>query len=135
MSDPQATPGHTPASPEAAPTGIYNPLDSASELVRVLDRYLAELQAGKGPDKARLLADHPHLARQLEDCLAGMEFVHQAAKPAAGAPAKLGDFRIIREVGRGGMGVVYEAEQLSLKRRVALKVLRFGVTADAELMQ
>src|SRR5262249_43419509 len=47
----------------------------------------------------------------------------------------LGDFRIIREIGRGGMGIVYEAEQLSLGRRVALKVLPFAATFDAKHLQ
>jgi serine/threonine protein kinase len=109
--------------------------ESAGELAAILDRYMSDLQAGKGPDKDELLAAHPDLATQLEACLAGIEFIHRATGPATQEPAILGEFRIIRELGRGGMGVVYEAEQTSLRRHVALKVLRFGVVADEEAMK
>ncbi len=135
MSDPDQTFEHIETKPAPEATGAYVPLESATELVRVLDQYLADLQAGKAPDKIKLFAEHPELAVQLEQCLSGIEFVHRAAKPAGGVPTQLGDFRVIREVGRGGMGVVYEAEQISLKRKVALKVLRFGATADPEVMK
>ncbi len=96
---------------------------------------MAELQAGRAPDRRLLVQAHPELATELEACLAGIEFIHQATGPATDLPASLGEFRIIRELGRGGMGVVYEAEQTPLRRVVALKVLRFGVVADQEAMQ
>lgn len=120
-----------------APTQALRPDEPSSQLVSLLDQYLAELQSGRQPDRAKLLAEHPELAEQLEQCLSGIEFIHRASAPAAkpGMPTQLGDFRIVREVGRGGMGVVYEAEQISLKRRVALKVLRFGAASDTEAMQ
>ena len=54
--------------------------------------------------------------------------------PPAGL-GELGDFRLLREVGRGGMGVVYEAEQISLRRRVALKVLPFAAAIDPRRLQ
>jgi tRNA A-37 threonylcarbamoyl transferase component Bud32 len=110
-------------------------LASASELANLLDQYMAELQAGRRPDRARIVAEHPGLAPQLEEALASLEFVHGAESETGKPPAQLGDFRIVREVGRGGMGVVYEAEQVSLKRRVALKVLRFGAAVDEVALQ
>jgi serine/threonine protein kinase len=48
---------------------------------------------------------------------------------------QLGDYKLLREIGRGGMGIVYEAEQISLRRRVALKILPFVGGVDSRQLQ
>jgi serine/threonine protein kinase len=59
-----------------------------------------------------------------------------AAEPAGGGKlGQLGEFRLIRELGRGGMAIVYEAEQISLGRRVALKVLPLAAALDPRQLQ
>jgi hypothetical protein len=109
----------------AAPPSAEN-ASALERVLDILDCYMADLQAGRSTDRSRLLAAHPDLAQILEGCLPEIDFIHGAVGNADGQPAALGDFRIIREVGRGGMGVVYEAEQMSLRRTVALKILKYG---------
>ena len=53
-----------------------------------------------------------------------------AHPPRQDLPERLGDFRILKEIGRGGMGIVYEAHQKSLNRQVALKILPFAAVLD-----
>src|SRR5215472_2635362 len=120
---------------------------SADSMARALEEYLAAAEAGTAPPREEFLARHPELADDLDACLAALRFIGRAAQGprsvaadvAAQSPeqttGQLGDFRIIREVGRGGMGVVYEAEQISLGRRVALKVLPFAATMDPRQLQ
>jgi serine/threonine protein kinase len=110
-------------------TGSFTP----NRLAEVLEQYLADLHAGRAVSREAFLAKHANLAAELEPCLAGLEFIQKAT--VADHPTQLGDFRVIREVGRGGMGVVYEAEQISLKRHVALKVLRFGAAPDTDALK
>ena len=109
-------------------------------LNQLADEFAARRRAGEQPELEEYCARHPDLAADIRDlfpALVELEKVKADAGPeravaVAGAPpvAKLGDFRLLREVGRGGMGVVYEAEQVSLGRRVAIKLLPAAVFRD-----
>jgi len=105
--------------------------------------YLAELEAGKIPERETFIERCPDLAEELGECFDGIELAH-AMRPISRtdllaeltqSPEPLGDFQIVRQIARGGMGVVYEAIQLSLGRRVALKVLPFAAALDQRQLQ
>jgi serine/threonine protein kinase len=123
-------------------------LDSEDPRVtRAVEDYLAALRAGRPPQREAFLAGHPDIAKELAECLDGLEFLREAAPklqrraltaadfPEPPPASPLGDYRVVGELGRGGMGVVYEAEQLSLARRVALKVLPFAAALDPKQLQ
>ena len=114
---------------------------TATGLAQLVDVLSQRLQAGEPLDLTAALRAHPEYADQLRRLLPALGALNDLAPPGDGAspaaPSRepLGDFRLIREVGRGGMGVVYEAEQISLRRQVALKVLPFAATLDSRQLQ
>jgi WD40 repeat protein/serine/threonine protein kinase len=111
--------------------------DSSERFVllnQLAEEFAQRYRRGERPSLKEYQDRHPELAddiREFFPALAQVEQVkedrHEVRTSAEFGPLpplqRLGDFRVVREVGRGGMGVVYEAEQVSLGRRVALKVL------------
>ncbi len=115
------------------------------QLVEVLERYMADLERGVAPDEQSLLAANPELADELRPYLESLRLLDGATRdmrlPRAGVNGQrddaekstgrqIGEYRIVREIGRGGMGIVYEAHQQSLNRKVALKILPFAAVLD-----
>ena len=117
-------------------------LDEDPRILELSRAYLAELESGRKPDRQAYLDQLPELAEVLSECLDGIELAHSlrppvllSSPPAEFSASPIGDFQILHEIGRGGMGVVYEAIQLSLGRRIALKVLPFASSLDAKHLQ
>lgn len=100
----------------------------------VQDEILDRLHAGETVDREAVLAANPAHADALRQFFAVLDVIEAPPPPAAPAQARLGEFRIVREIGRGGMGIVYEAEQTSLGRRVALKVLPPALQVDGRVL-
>ncbi|WP_165074564.1 serine/threonine-protein kinase [Paludisphaera rhizosphaerae] len=123
---------------DSATTATDAPRSVDARVVAAIEEYAALADGGAAPSRPEFLARHPSIAGPLGACLAGMDLVDAAARgldPAVPPVAELGGYRLIREIGRGGMGVVYEAEQRELGRRVALKVLPASATTDPRQIQ
>ena len=126
-------------------------IDHGGEDPRILDlakEYQTEWETHGRPARDRYLTRYPELAEVLVEYLDGIDMLHRGAKaltevgrpsarfdPGLAQGDRLGEFEIVREVGRGGMGVVYEALQTSLNRRVAVKVLPTTFAADRTRLQ
>jgi eukaryotic-like serine/threonine-protein kinase len=117
-------------------------------LLELIDEYTARMLAGETVEIEAFVAAHPEWASPLRQVLPTMQRLTalnravgvdglESATGSRDAQGRkvFGDFRIVREIARGGMGVVYEAEQVTLGRVVALKVLPLAATLDPRALQ
>lgn len=116
-------------------------MDVDPRLIELSRLYMAALQAGENPRREEYLARYKDLPDEASDYLEGIEMAY-SLELVKGKSVRaidridlnnsepIGDFRIVRKIGQGGMGTVYEATQISLGRPVALKVLPFAAALD-----
>jgi serine/threonine protein kinase/tetratricopeptide (TPR) repeat protein len=116
-------------------------------VLELAEEFVERYRQGERPSLKEYIDRHPSLADEIREvfpAMAMMERIALAEESLAGDPTvtapqakaraleQLGDYRILREIGRGGMGIVYEAEQVSLGRNVALKLLPPQILRDAK---
>ena len=129
-------------------THDQSPNDDRDPLDVLADEFAERLRAGEFPSIESYAAEHPEIADEIRDLFPSIEMIERLSaneherlsggfrkQPPSPAPRTLGDFDIVREIGRGGMGVVYEATQRSLHRRVALKVLGSHVAGSPKQLK
>jgi WD40 repeat protein/serine/threonine protein kinase len=110
------------------------------------EEFAERFRRGERPSLQEYVDRLPEMADEIREMFPALVEVEQADGDARGEPSpppravaprlsQVGDYRILREIGRGGMGVVCEAEQISLGRRVALKVLPGHAVGDRKALE
>ncbi len=116
-------------------------LERLARVDEIVTDVMQRTRAGEQVDVSAIAARHPELAADLRVALAGVLRLEDAALAATGGhsettvPERIGPYQVIRELGRGGMGIVYEAEDTTLARRVAIKLLPKAASQSAAYVE
>ena len=134
--------------PESTLTSPDDDMDRDQQLEAVIAHYIRSCESGTPPNRREILEQHPELVDELRQFFRQHDRMNQMAEPIRGfgdamsqamGPGQqlsyIGNYELLAEVARGGMGVVYKARQTTLGRIVAVKMIVSGRLANEQDVQ